>query len=155
MEGEGHEGRGPGWAATGAIVAGGGLLLLVSLFLPWYRLKTFLVLFGAVDKIDLPKNAWQLFGVGDIALCALGASSLAIGTILAKGARPRRPWLAVLGLVLVAATVLVASRIVEPPPTTRGIPTSALRLDYGIFVALIGLIAAAGGTLAAGFSKDP
>jgi hypothetical protein len=86
------------------IVAVGGLVLLVTLFLDWYG----------------DESAWDAFEVADvlIAALALGALAVAVGQI-AEGATPSldRRWLP--GLVL-AAAVLVIAEILSPPPTVGG-----------------------------------
>jgi len=82
------------------IVAVGGLVLLVSLFLDWY---------GDV-------TAWGAFEVADvlIAALALGAVAVAAG-LVAEGAVPAvdRRWMPVLVL---AAAVLVIAELLSPPP---------------------------------------
>ena len=82
------------------IVAAGGLVLLVSLFLDWY---------GDV-------TAWGAFEVADvlIAALALGAVAVAVG-LIAEGAVPAldRRWLPALVL---AAAVLVIAELLSPPP---------------------------------------
>jgi hypothetical protein len=90
---------------TGGLVAAlGGLLLLVSLFLDWYTLATFTV------------TAWTAFEVWDLVLAAL-----AIGVIVSAATHLgywRGPTHSIGLLVLgLAALVIVASQLINPPPS--------------------------------------
>jgi hypothetical protein len=86
-----------------ALVAVGALLLLVSLFLDW---------FGPPDG-DGGVSAWTSFEVLDLLLAALALAAIAT-LVLAGDAtallQRTLPWIAV------AALVIVASQIIDPPP---------------------------------------
>ncbi|MEA2298881.1 MAG: hypothetical protein QOF77_1817 [Solirubrobacteraceae bacterium] len=94
-----------GRGETGSLVAAlGGLLLLVSLFLDWYRLPTFTV------------TAWTAFEVWDLVLAALAVA------VIVSAASDMGWWRGPshgLGLLLlgVAALVIVVSQLLDPPPT--------------------------------------
>jgi hypothetical protein len=85
------------------IVAVGGLVLLVSLFLDWYAGET----------------AWGAFEVADVLLAALALASLlaAVGMIAEEAAVIDRRLLPALVL---ASTVLVIAEILSPPPVVGG-----------------------------------
>jgi hypothetical protein len=82
----------------------GALLLLVSLFLPWYT--------GDV-------TAWEAFEVWDVVLFALALASIAAGlgmSALELDLDGRRALPAAVG----AVAVIVASQIIDPPPAAAG-----------------------------------
>jgi hypothetical protein len=90
---------------TGSLVAAlGGLLLLVSLFLAWYQVANFTV------------TAWTAFEVWDLVLAAL-----ALAVIVAAATEMgwwRGPTHSVGPMLLaVAALVIVASQLIDPPPS--------------------------------------
>ena len=86
------------------IVALGGLLLLVSLFLDWY---------GAGI------TAWDAFEVVDLLLAALSLAAIAaaIGALAPEAGSLDRRWLPAL---VAAIAVLVAASIINPPPAAAG-----------------------------------
>jgi hypothetical protein len=86
------------------IVAAGGLLLLVSLFLDWYGAGV---------------SAWDAFEVVDLLLAALAVAAIvaAIGALAPDGDYLDRRWLPAL---VAAVAVLVAASIINPPPSVAG-----------------------------------
>jgi hypothetical protein len=117
---------------TGSLVAlVGGVLLLVSLFLAWYRLPGFTI------------TAWTAFEVWDLVLAALALGAIvAAATDLGWWRGPTHA--AGPGLVGLAAVVIVASQLLNPPP-------SALHaaIGDGGWIALVGAVLMAVGPLAA------
>ena len=123
----------------------GGLLLLVSLFLPWYRdgvyvLTTFS---GGTEAVHALRTweltGWRAFTVIDVLLALLAALALAVplSSLLATG--PAKPvavavlasafgWLAVL---------LVGFRLLFPDD-----PSGVIELRFGIWLALAGALIA-------------
>jgi hypothetical protein len=89
---------------AGLVAALGGILLLVSLFLDWYTLATFTV------------TAWTAFEVWDLVLAAIAiAVVVSAATHLGYWRGPTHSiGLLVLGL---AALVIVASQLINPPPS--------------------------------------
>jgi hypothetical protein len=117
---------------TGSMVAlVGGVLLLVSLFLGWYKLPGFTV------------TAWTAFEVWDLVLAALAlAVIVAAATDLGWWRGPTHAaGPAVLGL---AAVVIVASQLLDPPPSVLH---SAV--GDGGWIALVGGVLMAVGPLVA------
>jgi hypothetical protein len=111
------------------LVALAALLLLVSLFLDWYG----------------PLSAWDAFEVVDVLLAALAVAALigGIGTLVPDLAYVERRWLP---LIVLAAAVLVAAEIIDPPPAAAD-----LTADVGAwigFAAAIGMLI--GGVLSVG-----
>jgi hypothetical protein len=98
------------------LVALGAVGLLISLFLDWYSPSI---------------TAWDAFEIVDwgLAFCAVAALT-AVGIAL-RDATTAPPWLA--GVIL-AALVLVASQIIDPPPAAHGAGRAA-----GAWVALGGV----------------
>jgi hypothetical protein len=95
------------------VMAFGALVLLVSLFLPWYSF------IGPVEENVIVANAghhnaWQIFEITDLLLAALAIAAFigAIGLISATVDYVDRrfiPW------IVGAALVLVANQILQPP----------------------------------------
>lgn len=121
-----------GRGETGSLVAGlGGVLLLVSLWLGWYKLANFTV------------TAWTAFEVWDLVLAALALA--AIVTAATHAGWYQGPTHAI-GLVVLGASalVIVGSQLIDPPP-------SVLRAEIGDggWLALVGAILMAAGALMA------
>jgi hypothetical protein len=112
-------------------VAGlGGIILLVSLFLPWYA-----------DGSGAGGTGWEMLSVIDIvlALLALLAIAVPLATLLTDG-----PAKSIGTAVLASAfgwigVLLVVLRLIDDPQP-------GLELDYGAYVALVGSILAWAGS---------
>ena|SRR5215217_5971378 len=103
------------------IVAVGGLVLLVSLFLDWFAGET----------------AWGVFEVADVLLAglALAAVVTAAGQIADDAALLDRRWLP--GLVL-AAALLVIAELLSPPPVVGGAdPQEGAWLAFAAVLAML------------------
>jgi hypothetical protein len=101
---------------AGPVLVGlGALLLLVSVFLDWYEPKV---------------TAWQAFEVLDLLMVVLGLAALAavVGTIRPDAALIDRRQLP---LIVAALAVIVASQILDPPPTVEGDPQIGAWLALG------------------------
>ena len=108
----------------------GGLLLLVSLFLPWYRLQD-----RSLQVAD-DYTAWQALAVIDVLVAILAVPAILVPVLsLAR----RGPAKAIAIAVIASATgwlaiLLVAVRLVFPP--------DGLDLRYGAWLALAGALLA-------------
>jgi len=102
------------------LVAAGGALLLVSLFLDWFSA-------GA--------SAWSAFELVDLVLAGLAIAAL-VGAVRPPGDEPAR-WAPLAG---VAALVVVGSQLIDPPPGAQGDTR-----QVGAWLALGGALAMAGG----------
>jgi hypothetical protein len=107
------------------VLALGALLVLVGLFLAWYG--------------DL--NAWEAFELADVVLAALAVAALvgAVGLLTPDADyldRRALPW------VVGAAVILVATEVINPPPTAGG-----QELGTGAWLAFAGALVMAVGTL--------
>ena len=82
----------------------GALLVLVALFLPWYT--------GEL-------TAWDVFEVWDLVLAAFAVAAIAaaIGLLSPDVALVDRRWLPA---TVLAAVVVVAAEILDPPPAATG-----------------------------------
>ena len=82
-----------------------GVVLLVSLFLPWY---------GAGDATA---TGWESFAITDflLALLALMAIALPVVTAIQRTAAVPQAWTALIMLVVVPAIVAVAFRLINLP----------------------------------------
>jgi peptidoglycan/LPS O-acetylase OafA/YrhL len=95
-----------------ALLALGGLLLLIGLFLPWFD----------------GESAWSVFESLDLALAALGIVAIAHGS-------GRLPYDETRGsvAVAVAAVVIVAVQLIDPPPVVG----AGADLDTGAWFSLV------------------
>ena len=118
--------------STAVKVAGGaGLLLVISLFLPWYGVDTG---FGSVNG-----SGWEVFSYTDLIAFLAGAAGITIAVLAMQNRLAALPVPA--GQLLLGlgglALLLVLYRTVNPP----GPDEADLGRKLGLF---IGLIAAAG-----------
>jgi hypothetical protein len=125
---------------TGDIVAGvGGIVLLISLFLPWYGASADIPGFGSVSN---DASGWQALGFIDILLFLIAVAAIAVVAARAAGVLPADIPAPVILLGLGGlAVLLVLLRIIDIP-VEGDIPDE---IDFsrkvGIFVALIGAAA--------------
>ena len=118
------------------LAALGGIILLVSLFLPWYAPGPQL-LNSFANGTGAGGSGWEVLSVIDIllALLALLAIAVPLATLLTDG--PAKS----IGTAVLAsafgwlAIVLVLFRLIDEPQ-------AGLELDYGAYVALVGSILA-------------
>jgi hypothetical protein len=89
------------------LVAAAAVLLGVSLFLDWYG----------------PASAWSMFEIVDVLLAALALAGLVggLGTLVGDQAYVERRWLPAISL---AAAVIVAAEIINPPPAAADLSPS-------------------------------
>jgi hypothetical protein len=126
---------------TGELIAGvGGLVLLLSLFLPWYGVSVDI----AGVSLSESGNGWEVLGFIDILLLLIAVAAIAIMTARAARALPEDVPAPVLLLALgTLALLLVLYRIIDIPADGEVPPEVDLSRELGIFVALLG---AAGAT---------
>lgn len=117
------------------VVAASGLVLLVSLFLPWYSITRF----PTADA-----NAWQALGVIDVLLFVLALGALAV---VPATAGPRTPSLAIayqalLCLGAIAGSILALFRLLSTPE-------DGLSREIGCYVGTLASLGVLSGCLAA------
>lgn len=121
-----------------AIAAAAGLVLLVSMFLPWYGGTLTGI---APVKVD-DKSGWEVFtGVLDILIILLAAGPAAIAAGRAANRLPPLPFeqgAMVLGAGLVLVGIVVIRLIDSPIGTAVPVPTIGVdsTRKFGAFVAL-------------------
>jgi hypothetical protein len=123
---------------TGDMIAGvGGIVLLISLFLPWYG--------ASAGGFSIDANGWEVLGFIDILLFLIAVVAIAIVAARATGNLPAEVPAAVVLLAAGALGVLlVLYRIVDIPGSD--VPDEVdLSRKIGIFIALIGAAAVAYG----------
>ena len=123
---------------TGDIVAGvGGIVLLISLFLPWYGVSA--------GGFSLDASGWEVLSFIDILLFLIAVVAIAIVAARATGNLPAEVPAAVVLLAAGAlAVLLVLYRIIDIPG--GDVPDDVdLSRKVGIFIALIGAAAVAYG----------
>jgi hypothetical protein len=128
---------------TGDIIAGvGGIVLLISLFLPWYGASVDVAGFSASES----GSGWEAMGFIDILLFVIALVAIAVVAARATGTLPADIPAAVVLLGLGAlAVLLVLYRIIDIP-VEGDIPDEVdLSRKIGVFVALIGAAAVAYG----------
>jgi hypothetical protein len=121
---------------TGDIVAGaGGVVLLISLFLPWYGVSVDVAGFSASES----GSGWEVLSFIDILLFLISVAAIAIVVAKAFGALPAEVPAPVVLLGLGAlAVLLVIYRIIDIP-TEGDVPDQVdLSREIGIFIALVG-----------------
>jgi hypothetical protein len=124
---------------TGDMIAGvGGLVLLISLFLPWYGVSVDIAGFSASES----GSGWEALGFIDILLFLVSVAVIAIVAAKATGALPADLPAAVILLALGGlAVLLVLFRIIDIP-AGGDVPDGVdLSRKFGIFIALIGAAA--------------
>lgn len=109
-----------------AFTALSGLVLLASLFLPWYDAAAFIITRGAfTETLDATFSAWDAFAVVDVVLAALALAIVGLAFRRFPG-----PATAFAGL----ATALVVIKLVWRPED--------LGTSYGVWIALAAALAA-------------
>jgi hypothetical protein len=123
----------PRWLKAGDWLAGlGGVALLVSLFLPWYRV--------AGGEGDL--SGWEAFSVIDVLLALAGLTGIGLAVLTAVRRTPAVPvaFGVVGGPIGLLAALIVLIRIVDPPG-----PNDLLGPGPGAWLSLAGALAVASG----------
>lgn len=130
--------------SRGDRVAGGGaILLIVSLFLPWYGFD-----FSGVDVPDngftklvegITVNAFKALDYIDVVLLLIGVAVLAVVFLMANGNLDDslRSWIETVGSF---AALAVIFRMFDQPN-----PAQLVTLKYGIYLSVIGALAIAVG----------
>jgi hypothetical protein len=126
----------PRWLKPGDVLAGvAGVLLLVSLFLPWYRQGA-----GAPGGLDV--SAWEAFTVVDVLLALAALAGVAL--VVATAVRPSP--VASLAFAVIATplgaltTLVVLVRLLDPPGDDR-----LLELGTGAWLGLVCALGVAAG----------
>jgi hypothetical protein len=126
------------------IAAGAGLLLIISLFLNWYKVSAEAAFVDASASV----SAWDALSFIDILLFLIGVAAIVVAGLRAANVLPARPPVSPGLLVLVLgalAVLLVLFRILSIPDEGAGdIAGIDVGRSFGIFIALI---AAAGVTV--------
>ncbi len=128
---------------TGDIVAGvGGVVLLISLFLPWYGVSVDVAGFSASES----GSGWEALGFIDILLFLIAVVAIAVVAARAAGVLPAEvPASEVLLAAGALAVLLVLFRIIDIP-VDGDLPDGVdLSRKVGVFIALIGAAAVAYG----------
>ena len=141
------------------IVGASGLLLLVSLFLPWYELGEGFVV-GPAEVLDAHASAWDAFTFLDVLLAVGALAAIAMVFVTAAHATPAVP-LALQSLLTLIATLvvlLVVFRLADPPDVTflESLDAPGARADVagidraaGAWLGLIATLGIAAGSLIA------
>jgi hypothetical protein len=126
----------------GVLATVGGLVLLESLFLPWYRLEVTVAGVEASSK----QSAWQTMGAMDVLLCLTALAAVAGGLAVTRRADVS---LVPFAAGLAGLAMSVVGLIDLPEPALEAIPgdTTSVGRELGPFIALV----ASGGTAYAGF----
>ena len=128
---------------TGDIIAGvGGVVLLISLFLPWYGVSVDVGGFSASES----GSGWEVLGSIDILLFLIAVAAIALVLARAAGALPGgHPGGGGAAGPGALAVLLVIYRIIDIP-TEGDVPEQVdLSRKIGIFIALLGAAAVAYG----------
>ena len=127
------------------IAATGGLVLFVSLFLPWYRADGCLRLVGAIEgDSGCDFSAWDALAVNDVILALVAVAAVALLIVTAAQGISAVP-IAMASLVTLAGVgglVLVLVRV-------AWLPDLADERAWGLWLGLAGAVAIVGGGLIA------
>ena len=117
------------------IAIGGGVLLGIGLFLPWYHLvNSFAVLNGPGPKT---LSGWQVHTIIRWLLLLAAAAPLILSYIIVRGHRLSWPRGEMTLVVAIAAFgLIVYNALIKRPGNIR----SLVELRYGVFVALLGTV---------------
>lgn len=129
------------------LVAASGVLLAVSLFLPWYRIS--------IEGFTATASAFDAFSLIDLILLVIGAGAAVLGVINIQQSTPGRPVANQLGTILAAAAalafVLVVFRLLI-------VPDGGLEFDiergFGALLAFASSVLLLGGAAGAATSKS-
>ena len=138
------------------------VVLLVSLFLPWFGLEGNWidrgpggpVEGGLTDKLDTVTtwNAWQVFSVADLLLALLAVLALVVWAIVAR-ATAAGPGIAgetlLLPLAIVAAIVALVQVLSTPNTLEAAPPIPDPTTEYGAWLGLAATLGILGGLLVA------
>lgn len=105
------------------ITALGGVILLVSLFVPWYDE-------GATDP-----NGWQAFAVADVIFALVGVAAVLLLVVTASQPTPAVP-IAMASLVALAALVSVVLALIHE----LDLPADASGRQLGVGMGLVGSV---------------
>ncbi|MEA2126173.1 MAG: hypothetical protein QOI80_2955 [Solirubrobacteraceae bacterium] len=110
-------------STVGVLLIGAGVLLVVSLFLPWYHIKFDAGGFGSISG---NANGWESLGIIDIVLLAVGvasivagAASLGLGPVTPAELPRQLPLIVAIGGA-VAAALIAFRMIVDVVPGVPG-----------------------------------
>jgi hypothetical protein len=128
---------------TGDMIAGvGGIVLLISLFLPWYGVSVDIAGFSASES----GSGWEALGFIDILLFVISVAVIGIVAARAAGSLPADIPAPMLLLGLGAfAVLLVLFRIIDIPVDGNVPDEVDLSRKVGIFIALLASAALAYG----------
>ena len=124
------------------VAIAGGLLLILSLFLPWYELENSRV---AIDDVQGPVtlSGWDVHGLARWLLLAAALAPLILSYIILRGHALSWPRGEMTAVSSVAAFGLIAyMTLVDRPGTV----SSLVSLKYGVALALLGSLLMLGGS---------
>jgi hypothetical protein len=115
--------------------AAGGLLLLVSLWLPWFE-RSLASVFAPIQA-DKSLSGWSVLGglAGAVAVVAAGAAAWG----LMRGRRPSALWLVIAGGLALMAQV--AATVARVGAEDNGQVVTTTRPGFGLVVAIAGAVA--------------
>jgi hypothetical protein len=112
----------------------GGLLLAVSVFLPWYKLGNRFATLNGHRGAGAHLSAWQSLGIIRILLLLAAVAPLVLAYIIVRQhalSWPRGELTAIVGITAITL-IFVRGLIIKP-----GTPSGEVSIDYGWFVALL------------------
>ena len=137
------------------IAAGSALLLIISLFLPWYAVSASLG--PGVPAVSASVTGWESFSYTDLLLFLVAAVVIALAALTAAGSLPELP--VPIGQIVLGAGVLalllVLFRLLNLPGDAGGLVGVDVGRKLGGFVALIAAAGIAFGGTQAAASRAP
>ena len=124
------------------------VVLLISLFLPWWGLEGGWIGLGPGGPVEGPDqgagvvttwSAWQVFSVADLLLALLAVLALAVWTIAARAtaAGPGVAGEALLTPLALVLSIVVLVQVLGTPGTLEAPPTFDATVEYGAWLGLL------------------
>jgi hypothetical protein len=138
------------------IAVAGGIILAISLFLPWFSLGNSHALLNSCRGPNTTCTAWHAFLVMRYLLLVCAVAPLILVWVILRGHGVSWPRGEVTAITAILALILIVFRgIIDKP----GSPRSEFSLNYGIGIAALGALVILFGSLwraqEAGMQKKP
>jgi hypothetical protein len=124
------------------------VVLVISLFLPWWGLEGDWIGLGPGGPVEGPDQgvgvvttwtAWQVFSIADFLLALLGVLALAVWAIVARAtaAGPGVAGEALLTPLAIAMALVALVQVLGTPGTLEAPPTFDATVEYGAWLGLL------------------
>jgi hypothetical protein len=141
------------------MLGGSALVLLISLFLPWWGLEGDWIGLGPGGPVEGPDQgagvvttwtAWQVFSIADLLFALLGVLALVVWVLVARWSAPG-PGLAgeaLLTPLAIAMAIVALVQLLGTPDALEAPPTFDATVEYGAWLGLLSTFGVLAGLLA-------